>query len=121
MPSVAASVAAVLFLYSDAFAQRRVVVWSEGTAPKDVYPDDINGAVAEGLDRLDGWQIVRANLDDLGQGLSDERLAVTVRLGNEALAAAIDGAQVRLAESGKLAELGRRWLGAATGSTAVLG
>ena len=65
----------VLFLHVEAFAaQRRVVVWSEGTAPKDVYPNDINGAVAEGLASLDGWEIVRAGLDDPDQGLSDERL-----------------------------------------------
>lgn len=64
-----------LFLHVDALAaQRRVVVWSEATAPKDVYPNDINGAVAEGLAGLDGWEIVRAGLDDPDQGLSDERL-----------------------------------------------
>jgi trehalose utilization protein len=68
------SVAVVLFLNSDAFAQRQVVVWSEGTAPKDVYPSDINGAVAEGLARLNGWQVVTASLDDPEQGLGDERL-----------------------------------------------
>jgi trehalose utilization protein len=50
-------------------AKRLVVVWSEATAPKDVYPNDINGAVAEGLASLDGWEVVRAD-----QGLSDERL-----------------------------------------------
>ena len=31
-----------------AAANRCVVVWSEGTAPKEVYPNDINGAIAEG-------------------------------------------------------------------------
>ena len=29
-------------------AKRRVVVWSEGTAPKSVYPNDINAAIATG-------------------------------------------------------------------------
>ncbi len=71
---VASSVVAGLFLNADASAQRQVVVWSEGTAPKAVYPNDINGAVAEGLASLDGWRVVRANLDDPEQGLSDERL-----------------------------------------------
>ena len=33
-------------------AERRVVVWSEGTAPKNVYPKDIRGAVADGLKPL---------------------------------------------------------------------
>ena len=44
-------------------------------------------------------------------GITDERLAVAVRLDNAALADAIDGAQARLAARGILAELGRRWFG----------
>ena len=51
-----------------------VVVWSEGTAPKAQYPNDINGAVAEGLKCLDGWEIVTANLSDPEQGLPDSLL-----------------------------------------------
>ncbi len=51
-----------------------VVVWSEGTAPKEVYPNDINGAVAEGLKDLKGWDVVVANLDDPDQGLPDDLL-----------------------------------------------
>lgn len=51
-----------------------VVVWSEGTAPKDKYPQDINGAVAEGLKGLDGWEVVTANLSDPEQGLPDSLL-----------------------------------------------
>ena len=71
----AATVVTGLLLNVDGFAaQRRVVVWSEGTAPQNVYPSDINGAVAEGLACLKGWEIVKANLDDPDQGLSDERL-----------------------------------------------
>jgi len=38
--------------------RKTVVVWSEGTAPKDLYPNDINGAIADGLrasDVLKGW------------------------------------------------------------------
>ena len=46
---MAAAVIVGSFLHGEAFAQRRVVVWSEGTAPKAIYPHDINGAVAEGL------------------------------------------------------------------------
>jgi trehalose utilization protein len=54
--------------------KRCVVVWSEGTAPKDVYPNDINGAIAEGLKDLQGWEVVKANLSDPNQGLPDELL-----------------------------------------------
>lgn len=71
---LAATVVVGLFLNVDAFAAKRVVVWSEGTAPKAVYPSDINGAVAEGLACLDGWEVIKASIDDPYQGLSDERL-----------------------------------------------
>lgn len=57
-------------------AKRTVVVWSEGTAPKEVYPNDINGAIAEGLKKdLQGWDVVIANLKDADQGLPDDLLA----------------------------------------------
>jgi trehalose utilization protein len=55
-------------------AKRTVVVWSEGTAPKNVYPNDINGAIAEGLKDLKGWDVVVANLSDPEQGLPDDLL-----------------------------------------------
>ncbi|MEN6425596.1 MAG: ThuA domain-containing protein [Phycisphaerales bacterium] len=55
-------------------AKKCVVVWSEGTAPKAVYPSDINGAIAEGLKDLKGWEVVTANLSDPDQGLPDELL-----------------------------------------------
>jgi trehalose utilization protein len=57
--------------------QRRVVVWSEGTAPKDVYPKDINGAIAEGLKTLRGWDVVTASINDPDQGVSEESLKQT--------------------------------------------
>jgi trehalose utilization protein len=67
-----------------AAATHRVVVWSEGTAnvdpeSKKVYPDDINTAIAEGLKPLeaDGWEIIKASLNDPDQGISDERLDQT--------------------------------------------
>jgi len=56
-------------------ARRCVVVWSEGTAPKEIYPNDINGAVAEGLKDLRGWEVVKANLSDPEQGLPEALLA----------------------------------------------
>ena len=55
-------------------AKKCVVVWSEGTAPTDVYPNDINGAIAEGLACLKGWEVVTASIDDPEQGLPDELL-----------------------------------------------
>jgi trehalose utilization protein len=61
--------------------KRTVVVWSEGTAnvdpkSKGVYPEDINTAIAEGLEPLKakGWEIVKASLNDPGQGISDDLL-----------------------------------------------
>ena len=60
---------------AQAQTQRCVVVWSEGTAPKKVYPKDINGAIAEGLSKdLTGWEVVVANLSDPDQGLPDKVL-----------------------------------------------
>ena len=65
-------------------AKHKVVVWSEGTAnvdpkSKDVYPDDINTAIAEGLKPLasKGWEIVKASLNDPDQGISDALLNST--------------------------------------------
>ena len=58
--------------------KKTVVVWSEGTAPKNVYPSDINGAIAEGLraaEEMKGWDVVVANLSDPDQGLPDALLA----------------------------------------------
>ena len=54
--------------------KRLVVAWSEGTVSPKIYPNDINGAVAEGLACLDGWEVVKASINDPDQGLSDERL-----------------------------------------------
>ncbi len=53
-------------------ARKTVVVWSEGTAPKHLYPADINGAIADGLrasDTLKGWEVVTASLSDPELGL----------------------------------------------------
>jgi trehalose utilization protein len=61
---------------ADAKSKPCVVVWSEGTAPKKVYPDDINGAIAEGLTKdLPGWEVVKASLGDPDQGVPDSLLA----------------------------------------------
>jgi trehalose utilization protein len=55
-------------------AKRKVIVWSEGTAPKNVYPMDINTAIAEGLKPMKEWEVVTASINDPDQGLSDESL-----------------------------------------------
>ena len=77
----AAAAAEVLFNSTARAAEpkRRVVVWSEGSAPKNVYPHDINHAVADGLKPLadKGWEIVTATLKDTEQGVSAESLAKT--------------------------------------------
>lgn len=54
--------------------RRCVVVWSEGTAPKEIYPNDINGAIVEGLKDLRAWEVVKANLSDPDQGLPEALL-----------------------------------------------
>lgn len=52
-----------------------VVVWSEGTAPKKVYPNDINGAISDALKAdLKGWEVVTASINDPEQGLPDALL-----------------------------------------------
>jgi trehalose utilization protein len=72
----AAALAAPALFAAD--GKRRVVVWSEGTAPDDkVYPKDVNTAIAEGLKSLDGWEVVVASLKDPNQGISDEVLKGT--------------------------------------------
>ena len=76
-----ATTAASALLPADAWAapaKRRVVVWSEGTAPKDVYPNDINGAIADGLKKsLPGWEVVLAGINDPAQGASAHSLKQT--------------------------------------------
>jgi len=79
----AGATAVVEFLSSQplgaAEPKRRVVVWSEKTAPRNVYPHDINGAVADGLGPLKskGWEVVTASISDPEQGVSAESLAKT--------------------------------------------
>jgi trehalose utilization protein len=71
------ALAAVCALCVCAAEKKTVVVWSEGTAPKEIYPDDINGAIAEGLrasDKMKGWEVVAAGINDPDQGLPDALL-----------------------------------------------
>jgi trehalose utilization protein len=55
----------------------RVRVWSEGTAPRSIYPDDIDGAIANHLRRQGGLDVKQARLDDKASGLADEALEAT--------------------------------------------
>jgi len=85
MITVLAGTSAALCLGSAVAAEagtRRVVVWSEGTASVDagsreVYPKDINTAVAEGLKPLAGWEIITASLKDPDQGVPEDLLKKT--------------------------------------------
>jgi trehalose utilization protein len=58
----------------------KVLVWDEypAHAPKEIYPDGIRGAVAEGLKRLDvagEFEVTAIGLDEPDQGLPSELLA----------------------------------------------
>ncbi|OIV38238.1 hypothetical protein BIV57_06805 [Mangrovactinospora gilvigrisea] len=55
----------------------RVRVWSEHTAPKTVYPNDINGAVAAGLCGDIDLAVKTAELMDEGDGVTEADLAAT--------------------------------------------
>ncbi len=55
----------------------RVLCWSERTEPASVYPNGINGALAEMLAKDDDVIAKIANLYDPEQGLSEEALAKT--------------------------------------------
>ena len=61
----------------DRAAAIRVCVWSEGTAPRSVYPDDVDGALAKHLGPQPGLNVARARLADPAAGLSDAALDVT--------------------------------------------
>jgi trehalose utilization protein len=58
-------------------AKRRVVVWSERTAPPWVYPKDVNNAIADGLRTMRDWDVVVASIDDPEQGLPASLLEST--------------------------------------------
>lgn len=50
------------------------LVWSEGTAPADVYPNGIAAAVAEHLNESGRFAARTASLEDPQQGVTDEAL-----------------------------------------------
>lgn len=55
----------------------RVRVWSEGTAPRSVYPNDIDGAIEEILGSQGGFSVGRSRLEDEQAGLDDATLDAT--------------------------------------------
>jgi trehalose utilization protein len=52
----------------------RVCTWCEGTAPKAIYPDDIDGAVADALRAVPGVASRSARLAEPDSGLADALL-----------------------------------------------
>jgi trehalose utilization protein len=52
----------------------RVRIWCEGTAPRSVYPDDVDGVLAGQLGRLSGLHVDRARIGDPQAGLAEEAL-----------------------------------------------
>ncbi len=51
---------------------RRVLIWSERTIHTEIYPNDVNGAVAAGITPLmpQHWQVFTAHVEEPEQGLS---------------------------------------------------
>ena len=86
----------------------RVRVWSEGTARKSVYPDDIDGALAKHLGDKSGVTVARARLSDAKAGLSDAALDKTDvliwwgRLRHDDVPADRAAAVIRRVEEGRL-------------------
>jgi trehalose utilization protein len=55
----------------------RVLLWSEQTEPRDVYPKGISGALADYFNKLPGFEAKTATLNDPEAGLSDAVLSQT--------------------------------------------
>lgn len=64
-------------LPAEAAGKRRVVVWCEGTAKSSFYPNDVAGAIAEGLKPLKGWEVLTAYMNQPDQGLPADLLKST--------------------------------------------
>lgn len=86
----------------------RVRIWSEGTARRSVYPDDIDGALADPLARRDDLAVARARLTDPAAGLDDRALDATdvliwwARLRHDAVPADRARAVVERVKAGRL-------------------
>src|SRR5438105_13041805 len=55
----------------------RVLLWSEQTEPREIYPNGISGALAEHLNKQEGFEAKTAQLADPEAGLSEAALANT--------------------------------------------
>ena len=55
----------------------RVLLWSEQTEPRNIYPNGISGALAAFLNQQQGFEARTATLDDPDAGVSDAVLAQT--------------------------------------------
>jgi len=55
----------------------RVLLWSEQTEPREVYPKGISGALADHLNTVSGIEARTSQLDDLEAGLSEATLEQT--------------------------------------------
>src|SRR5258708_10575851 len=55
--------------------KRRVIIWSEGTEPKDVYPDGIRAVIADSVKSLADWEVITRTITDDGQGVPADDLA----------------------------------------------
>jgi polar amino acid transport system substrate-binding protein len=79
-----------------------------------VMLDDLSAGKIGGVMKLAPvmrWMIKdRPRLRVVQEGITDERLGVAVRLGNDALLEAVNKAQARLQDSGTLEELAQKWL-----------
>ena len=113
---------------SEPVARRLLAEGRVGSVETYAYHDILSALADLEAGRLDAFMKLepvmrwlvrdRPKLAVVQTGITDERLAISVRPGNTALAQAIDDAQAQLAERGVLAELGRRWLGGAAGMPA---
>lgn len=52
----------------------RALVWSEGTAPEEVYPNDVNAAIAEHLNEHERFVAKTTSIDDPNQGVGEDDL-----------------------------------------------
>lgn len=57
--------------------KRRVIVWSEGTEPKNVYPDGIRAVIADSLKPLSGWEVITRTITDPDLGVPESDLEKT--------------------------------------------
>ena len=55
----------------------RVLLWSEQTEPRSIYPNGISGALGDFLNKQSGFEAKTATLDDPDAGVSDAALAQT--------------------------------------------